>query len=668
MKLFKDIKDKVMSSPLAPLVAVLCNLFIAYVVYFVARVAYYFENYSIFSQGLHGKAIADAFAGGVAFDSSAIMYTCAIYIIMVLLPLHLKERGTYHKVCKWTFVIINSIALAMNLMDAVYFQYTSRRTTSTVFSEFGNEGNLAGIMGIEALKHWYFVLLAVVLIWLMWKLYVTPRLEARKCRNWRYYVAMVLSLVAMVPAVVGGMRGGLAHSVRPITVSNANQYVDRPIDAALVLNTPFSILRTLGKNVFDDPHYFDDKAQLEAIYTPVHQPDSAAVFPPKNVVVIIIESFGKEYVGAFNHDLDGGSYKGYTPFLDSLLTRSMSFKYSYANGRKSIDAMPSALSGIPMMIEPFFLTPASMNDLSGIARQLDDKGYYTAFFHGANNGSMGFQAFARATGYQQYFGRTEFNQDPHFGGDKDYDGMWAVWDEPFLQFMASKINGFREPFLATVFTASSHHPFKVPEQLEEQYPEEGPQPIHKCVRYTDMALRRFFEEAAKQPWYSNTLFVITADHTNQTTHDVYQTDLGLYSIPIIFFAPDGSIAPGVRDDVVMQQASIMPTIMGILGYDKPYLAFGCDIVNTPASHTWAFNYNNGIYQYIKGDLMLQFDGEKTKAIYRFKTDPMLRNNLVGKVPEQQALERELKALIQQYMDRMNGNRLIATEKSAPQDA
>ncbi len=648
-----------MTSPLAPLVAVVCNLFMAYVIYGIARVAYFLENYSIFSQGLHGKALVDAFKGGLAFDTSAIMYTCALYIIMMLLPLHLKERSTYHKVCKWVFVAINSIALAMNLMDAVYFQYTSRRTTSTVFSEFSNEGNLASIMGIEALKHWYFVLLAAVLVWLMWKLYVTPRLEAKNCRHWRYYVVMVLSLVVMVPAVVGGMRGGLAHSVRPITVSNANQYVDRPIDAALVLNTPFSILRTLGKNVFADPHYFDDKAQLEAIYTPVHQPDTTAVFTPKNVVVIIVESLGKEYIGAFNRDLDGGNYRGYTPFIDSLLTRSLSFKYSYANGRKSIDAMPSVLSGIPMMIEPFFLTPASMNDLSGLARQLDGKGYNTAFFHGANNGSMGFQAFARATGYKQYLGRTEYNQDPNFNGDKDYDGIWAIWDEPFLQFMASKLNGYREPFMATVFTASSHHPFKVPEQLEGQYPEEGGQPIHKCVRYTDMALRRFFEEAAKQPWYSNTLFVIVADHTNQTSHAEYQTDLGLYSIPIIFFTPDGSLAPALRDDVVMQQASIMPTIMGMLGYDKPYLAFGCDIVNTPAHQTWAFNYNNGIYQYIKGDLMMQHDGEKTKAIYRFKTDTMLRNNLLGKVPEQATMERELKAIIQQYMDRMNGNRLTA---------
>ncbi len=650
-------KNKILTSRFAPLVALALNLIMAYIVYFIARVAYLLENYSIFSQGLDTNGLFSAFQGGLMFDSSAIMYTCSLYIAMMILPLHLKERPAYHKVCKWIFVIVNAIGLVLNLMDTVYFQYTSRRTTSTVFSEFGNEGNLAGIFGTELLHHWYLVLLAIVVVWLMWKLYVTPRLTVQHARSWRYYVIMVAGVLLMVPAMIGGMRGGLAIAVRPITVSNANQYVDRPVDAALVLNTPFALLRTMGKDVFSNPHYFDNETQLEAVYTPVHTPDSTAHFTPKNVVVIIVESYGKEYLGFFNHDLDGGKYKGYTPFIDSLMAKSLTFKYSYANGRKSIDAMPSVLSGIPMMVEPFFVTPASMNSLSGLARQLDGKGYTTAFFHGAQNGSMGFQAFARATGYQQYLGRTEFNNDPSTNGDDDFDGTWAIWDEPFLQYMVHKLNGYKQPFMATVFTASSHHPFKVPKNLEKQFPEEGTQPIHKCVRYTDMALRRFFEEAAKQPWFNNTIFVFTADHTNQTTHDVYKTDLGLYSIPIAFYTPDGSLQPTMRDDVVMQQANVMPTLMGLLGYDQPYLAFGCDVLNTPPEQTWAFNYNNGIFQLLQGEWMLQFDGEKTKAMYRFKQDPMLRNNLVGKVPEQAQMERLLKAIVQQYMTRMTENRL-----------
>ena len=656
----KRVKSLFTNGYIAPGVAVARDLVLAFAVYFVCRVVFLLENFGSFSANLTLPHLCEMLKGGFMFDTSAIMYTHALWIVMVLLPLHIKERPLYHSVCKWLFVAVNALAVVMNLCDSVYFQYTSRRTTSTVFSEFAHENNLGGVLGTELVNHWYLLLIGIALIYALWRLYREPCVLKKSLVWWRYSLTMLLWLIAFAPAVVGGMRGGLAHSVRPITVSNANEYVDHPNEAAIVLNTPFSLLRTIGKNVFEEPDYFPAMAQAEAVYSPVHQPQAGVKMQRKNVVVLIVESMGKEYVGSLNREFIGAGYKGYTPFIDSLLTRSLTFQYSFANGRKSIDAMPSILSGIPMMVEPFFLTPASMNRLTGLAGLLGEKGYQTAMFHGADNGSMGFAAFARATGYQRYFGRTEYNADPEGNGDADFDGMWAVWDEPYLQHMVRCVNTFRQPFLATVFTASSHHPYKIPEQYAGTFPEEG-EPIHKCVRYTDMALRKFFEAAQKQPWYRNTIFVLVADHTNQNSHAFYKTDQGLYSIPIIFFTPDGSIAPGVRTDVIAQQTDIMPTLMGMLGYDRPYVAFGCDLLHTPAAHTWAFNYNNGVYQYFKGDLMLQFDGSRTKAVYRFKTDPLLRQNLVGKVPEQSALERELKALIQQYMHRMNNNRLNVAE-------
>ena len=642
----------------APLLTVVWNLVLAYVVYFVCRIVFLLTNYSSFSDNLTAGHLMEMLRGGFLFDSSAIMYTNVLWIVMVLFPLHLKETPTYRKVCKWLFVVVNSLAVVMNLCDCVYFQYTSRRTTSTVFSEFSHEGNLAGIFGTELIRHWYLLLIGVVLIYGLWRLYFSHNLKRHTICWWRYSLATLVSILLMVPCILGGMRGGLAHSVRPITVSNANQYVNHPTEAAIVLNTPFSLIRTIGKNVFEEPKYFTDEKQMLSYYSPIHQPDPGTVMNKKNVVVLIVESFGREYIGSLNRDLDGGKYRGYTPFVDSLLTHSLTFEYTFANGRKSIDAMPSTLSSIPMMVEPFFLTPASMNDLTGLAGMLHDKGYYSAFFHGAQNGSMGFEAFARATGYDKYFGRTEYNADPKGGGDADFDGMWAVWDEPYLQHVVRMVNGFKQPFVASVFTASSHHPFKVPEQYAATFKDEGGQPIHKCVRYTDMALRKFFEAASKQPWYRNTVFVLVADHTNQNTHPYYKTDQGLYSIPIIFYTPDGSLETGVKQGVIAQQIDVLPTLMGMLGYDKPYIAFGCDLLHTPAAQTWAFNYNNGVYQYFKGDFLLQFDGQKTKALYRFKTDPLLKQNLAGKFPNQSQLENELKSLIQQYMHRMTTNTLI----------
>ena len=648
---------------LAPLGATIYNLMLAYVVYFLARILFWVINYSYFSIDMTYAHLLELLMGGLVFDTSAILITNSLYIVLMLLPWHGKETATYQKVCRWLFVIINSLALFLNLCDAVYFRYTMRRTTTTIFSEFSNEDNLGSIFFTEILNHFYLIFIFGAIIWTLNHLYHNTRLRQRHYVWWQYDIAMLLSLLLFIPFGVAGIRGGFTTAVRPITISNANQYADHPVEAALVLNTPFSLYRTIGKDVFVVPNYFN-KEDLEVIYSPVHKPNiptdpknaSDSGMIKKNIVILIVESFGREYIGALNRSLDNGLYKGYTPFVDSLIARSVTFSHSYCNGRKSIDGMPSILSSIPMFVEPFFLTPASMNQVSGIARLLDDEGYQTAFFHGAQRGSMGFQAFANATGFKDYYGREDFNADTRFGNDDDFDGTWAIWDEPFLQYYAAKMSEMKEPFMTAVFTASSHHPYAIPEKYKTTFPEEGII-IHKCIRYTDMAIGKFFERASREPWFNNTIFVLTSDHTNLSDHEYYQTDLGGFCSPIIFYEPgNGARIPEIQNKIA-QQIDILPTLMGMLHYPKPYFAFGIDLFNTRAEDTWAVNYLNGIYQYVKKGHVLQFDGEKAVGMYALN-DSLMQNNLNGKVPNQPWMVQEVKAIIQQYMSRMTEDRLL----------
>ncbi|MBQ7420042.1 MAG: sulfatase-like hydrolase/transferase [Prevotella sp.] len=632
----------------APLSAVLWNLLLVFIVYQVARLEYYLENINYLSYDF------EIFRGGLLFDTSAILYTNVVYVVMMLFPYHKKENKLYHQICKWLYLSINSLALASNLMDSVYFQYTMRRTTTTVFEEFSNEQNLGGIIGTELLHHWYLVLLFILLVAAWWKLYAKPQQSHQELIWWRYDLLCLASLFLFTPFCIAGMRGGFTTAVRPITISNANQYANRPIDAALVLNTPFSLIRTIGKSVFIVPHYYNSEQELEAVYSPIHTSSTTlSSSTRKNIVILIVESFGREYIGALNKDLEGGRYKGYTPCVDSLISHSTTFRYSFCNGRKSIDGMPSILSSIPMFVEPFILTPASMNDYTGLAGILGAEGYETAFFHGAQNGSMGFQAFAQKTGFQHYYGRTEYEATK---GTSDFDGTWAIWDEPFLQYYAEEMGRMKEPFMTAVFTASSHHPFVVPEKYKAQFPEEHLE-IQKCIRYTDMSIGKFFETASRQPWYENTIFILTSDHTNMSDHAEYQTDLGGFCSPIIIFEPSNPI--GEVQDKIAQQIDILPTVLGKLGYPKKYFGFGIDVLNTPKEDTWAVNYLNGIYQYVKNGYVLQFDGQRTKGLYAL-TDSLMQHNLIHQpsaISHQPQMEKELKAIIQQYMERMTQNAL-----------
>ena len=647
-----------------PWVVAACNLLLIMGIYTIMRLFFYAVNRSMFPD-VSGARLWEMVVGGWRFDLTALLYLNSLYLLLMLVPLPWSWRTNknFQRVALWLYWIPNSLGIVANAVDTVYVRFTHQRTTLSVFTEFENDHNLGKIIAESLVQYWYVTLFASVLIILL--VVLTRRLSQTQApytsKPWLYYPLETVLFCFSIYFTVIGIRGGFGSWTRPITMSNALQYTNRPSEAAIVLNTPFVLMRSSEGNGYKNPNYFAAD-ELETIYSPLHGCDDTVMARPMNVVVFIMESFAKEHIGFYNEDLDEGTYRGFTPFLDSLLSHSVTYTHSFATGRKSIDAMPSILSSLPRFGSPYILTPYYVNEVMSIASCLRAEGYATAFFHGAPNGSMGFQAYARSCGFAQYEGMDEYNRSCerlHLEPDA-FDGTWAIWDEPFLQFYATKMGEMKQPFMSAVFTASSHHPFVIPEQYKDSFPE-GSLLIHKCIRYTDNALRKFFDFAKKQDWYKNTIFAITADHTNQTEQPVYQTDLGRFCVPIIFFDPSGSLPTGISEKIA-QQIDIMPTILSALNYDKPYLGFGCDLLNEPdTSKLFAVNYSNGIYQYIKNGLVLQFDGAKTIGLYQL-SDLLMQNNIVGQSDFQTDMERELKAVIQQYMSRMNENRLTVGEQ------
>ena len=528
----------------------------------------------------------------------------------------------------------------------------------SVFNVFGADDKVGSIIGLEFLNHWYLVLLFVVLMALLWICYVTPKPIKSVAK---YYIVHSVSLLLIGFLSWAGMRGGFWDN-RPIRLSTATQFIVQPNDASLILNTPFSMIRTVGKNVYEMPDYYANEEELEKVFSPIHAPFVAdSITTKKNVVVIILESFSREYVGYFNKEVLPG-YEGYAPFLDSLASQSLTFRNSYANGRASIDAMPAALSGLPMFKESFVAASCATNHLEGLAGCLTTMGYQTAFFHGAPASSLGFQGFTKSTGFQACWSEEDYDADPRTHGEADSDNWWGIWDEPFLQYFRMKMTDMQEPFMTTIFTLSSHHPFQIPEQYKDVFPE-GELPIHKCIRYTDHALREFFRAASQEPWFNNTVFILIGDHVNKSNHEEYKRGMNMFSSSLIIYSPSGDITPGMRDGIA-QHTDIYPTMLNYLGYDKPYMAFGCDLLSTPADQTWAVNYLDGIYQYAKNGYVLQFDGEKSIGFYKL-TDYLMAHNLVEQRSEQQQqMEQEVKAIIQQYMMRMLENRLVPEGKEA----
>ena len=166
---------KLKKSEISSIVAFVCNMVLAYIAYAICRIAYLLVNYSTFSEGLGALSWPTVLKGCWMFDTSAILYTNLLFALLMLLPCHFKERPAWQTFAKWVFVVVNSLAIIVNLADAVYFQYTGRRTTASVFQEFSHEDNLSGIFGVEILNHWYLVVLGILLIVALIYLYVNPQ-------------------------------------------------------------------------------------------------------------------------------------------------------------------------------------------------------------------------------------------------------------------------------------------------------------------------------------------------------------------------------------------------------------------------------------------------------------------------------------------------------------
>ncbi|HRP31881.1 MAG TPA: LTA synthase family protein [Agriterribacter sp.] len=636
----------------------LYRLFVVLLIYMLCRYLFFIFNKELF-RGITADSAMLIMQGGIKFDIAALFYFNGLFIFLMLFPIRQRHSAMYQRVVGWTFFLFNGLAILLNCIDIIYYRFTLRRSTRSVFGEFEHETNKWKLVFQFLKDYWYIVLLFIGLIWLMKKLYGWVKINPAPDKNRFFYLHAVLFLLLSVTLAVGGIRGDFKHSTRPITISNAGEYVNRPNEIYLVLNTPFCMVRTWDVHRLREVNFFDD-TELKRIYSPVHFPgNDTTAFRKRNVVVILLESFSKEVTGFYNHRLDNGTYEGYTPFLDSLMQHSKVYWNSFANGRKSIDALPSVLGSIPAGMDPFVLTPYASDSIYGLPHILRDQGYHTSFFHGAPNGSMGFSALIKLLGVEHYYGKDEYNNDA------DFDGMWGIWDEPFFQFFANTLGTFKEPFFSTVFSVSSHHPFKVPAQYANTF-RKGPIPVLECVGYTDMALRKFFETAKQQPWFKNTLFVISADHSTVTFHPEYQTPVGDISIPIVLFQPEDSTLRGVDSSRIIQQIDIMPSVLSYLHYPHPYFAFGKNVFDRyPASLNFGVSYLNG-YRWFEGDYLLFFDGKKSRSLHNYKTDPLFTHNLLKQEPERvREMERNAKAFVQQYTNRLIRNELVVGNEVHP---
>jgi phosphoglycerol transferase MdoB-like AlkP superfamily enzyme len=629
-----------MSSYFLHLKLLLKKIGIAFLIFSLCRILFYIFN---------GNHFADVpiklFFYGIRFDFVAISFLFSPLILLHLIPFPFRNFKWYSKLLALSFYIPNTIIIILNLIDLAYFDFTLKRTTFDFFGMITTGNDFVHLLPHYIIDFWYDYILLIGLLVLSWFLH------KKFCKsNFKFYPYgkkdyLIHSAIfaAFLGLTIIGMRGGLQY--RPIDIINAGQYAQAQ-NIPIVLNTPFTIIKTTFVDKMEPVSYYSDNI-LENIYTPEKTIIENGRFKGKNIVFIILESFAKEYVGGYNNG------EGYTPFIDSLLKESYVFTNAYANGNRSIESLPCILTGIPQLMNASYtLSNYTGNELDGLPKLLKKEGYNTSFYHGGENGTMGFNGFVGIAGIDDYYGLDEYPNK-----EVDFDGLWGIFDRPYLQYFASELNQKKQPFFSTIFTLSSHHPYTIPKENIGMFPK-GTLPFHESIGYTDYSLQQFFNTAQKMTWFSNTIFVFTADHSSLSNSAKYKTRLGQYAIPMFIFDPSGEFK-GVNNNY-FQQIDIPPTIMSLTGISDSVITFGNNAFGK--EEKFVINYINSSYQIAYQDYFLIFDGEKTTDFFDIKQDSLFVNNLINKLNLKQNniknnTEQFLKAIIQQYNYRVINNKL-----------
>ncbi|MEA3443985.1 MAG: sulfatase-like hydrolase/transferase, partial [Bacteroidota bacterium] len=493
----------------------------------LVRLFFFIVNYNFFSDE-QAVEILSIFFYGTRFDYATIVYYNGLFLLISILPFSFTQIRSWQTVLKTLYVSINSFLLFADMGDAVYFGFSNKRTTADFFSSTGQVTDLILLLPKYLSDFWFVPLCAILILAILIFLY--PKAKNSNKPNIRIKPGGILQRVSVwaIFLITATMIYFFARgfNLKPVRIITASEYVEAK-NIPLVLNTGFSLITTISSDVLPVYNFFES-VELEKIYPVTKDYSANSEFRKLNVIIIILESFGKEYIGSFNNN------KGYTPFLETMLDKGTNCTNAFANGRRSMEALPAIISGIPALtLSPFITSQFASNEISGIPALLKRKGYHTSFFHGGRTGTMGFDYFTRLAGIDNYFGKEDY---PY---EEGFDGNWGIFDEEYFSYFNSMVSSFPEPFFSCFFSLSSHHPYKVPPKYENKF-DEGTLEIHKSVQYADFALKKFFEAAQKESWYKNTIFVITADHTSQTKEKKYQTRSGAYQIPLLFFQPGDS--------------------------------------------------------------------------------------------------------------------------------
>lgn len=607
------------------------RLLLALILFFSTRIFFALFNLDYFTN-VTLLEMAQALGLGLRFDVATTLIVNIPFIIFSIIPI---VHPFYEIIKQILFVVFNFTFLFLNVVDMKFFPFIGKKMTIHIF-KMGSDITDQTTQIIQ--NYWYMGILLIPYLILLIKGYAKKKESIMYIPKLSWLKIFGIGFGILVVTAIG-IRGGV--QMRSLSPKQAFVF-DKYELGNMTLNPSYTILRSIGKKEVGTVKYFPtDNEAIAKIKTNRTFQDSELSKKNQNVVIIILESFSQEYIE-----------KGLAPNFVDLAKKGLYFEHNFANGRRSLEALPSILTGIPSLLDrPLYQTTYQANQYFGLPQILKNNGYSTSFFHGGKKGTMDFDAYCESIGVDQYFAKEDYPNQKH------YDGHWGIYDHYYLSYFADEIDKLKKPFFTSVFTLSSHQPYSIPRDYASTILK-GTLEIHKSIKYVDIALKEFFTKVATRPWFKETLFVITADHTQKLETKKFMNDLGSYRVPLLFYHPEINLAEYSQKSI-SQHADIMPTVLDFLGIEfKQKLYFGSSLFNQDPGRM--INHLGGRYFYLAPPYYLTFTNNQVSYFRLDAESNTLSNIEVNTEVEEYLLE--LKAYIQYLNNGLKNNNLYRLGK------
>ena len=509
--------------------------------------------------------IAASWLHGLRFDATATALFVGLPVFMLALP----RPAQWHRAWQWTWHGIASCGVLVMVLASIADHYFLAEVQRHIGQEVTTVANDIDFLAAYAAgpAAWGLLLLALVAGLIVWAC-------ARLARQGHPRASVVQALVLLLVAFVT-IRGAIfAKPINPIDAFNADSYEL----AQLQLNGAFSMAKALGHGAPKISQRELDVALRQLGYAPGGHPFArhAAGGTPHNVVIFLLESWSAAYVDAFSD----GRPLGLTPNMDRMARDGIIFTNFHSSGQRSFEGVQAVLTGLPALPGVPTLTEGLTLRTTRVGALAERQGMRTIFTQSARRQSLRLDSVAHALGFAEYYGREDNAR--LLLAYPDPDAFRYGLDHETMQGLADRLHGEGRQFLAFLFTGSTHAPYApVPPALQSQYPQDHPDKgLYDVIHYADWSIGQFMERARQEPWFDDTVFIFTADHTHRA-RGPFADLCDRFDIPLVIYAP-GLLEPRV-DTRLASHVDIFDTVVDLLGVRADYASTGHSLMAPPAS-------------------------------------------------------------------------------------